>query len=203
MGGGARAKGWGVWFFRGAKPQAAGAVQCGDEGIEAGLVDVDGFGGGLCRGGEAMRRVSRVLLDGATLLSLVLLVATAVFWWRSYVQPTVIGLGAEISDLHTLLNTSHESHVADLRNGAIAVYRYSLRDPVTRQFYIVSPAPMLVIPYWVLGIITAALPIARLAVWWRRWRRHPEGCCRACGYDLRATPERCPECGAVAVTAKA
>jgi hypothetical protein len=180
----------------------AGAVECGDEGIEAGLVDVDrfGVGGGLCPGGEVMKWRRRILVNGATMLSMVLLVASAIFWLRSYVRPTVNTLGAEVPDLHTLLNTGEESHAAIIRKGTIAVYRYSWRDPVTRQFYLVSPAPMLVIPYWVLAIITAALPIVRFGVWWRRWRRHPEGCCSACGYDLRATPQRCPECGTAAAT---
>ena len=52
------------------------------------------------------------------------------------------------------------------------------------------------VPHWFLVGMTAPLP----AMWlrrWVRWRtRHRRGLCPACGYDLRASPEHCPECGA-------
>ena len=43
------------------------------------------------------------------------------------------------------------------------------------------------------GIVATALLIPLL----RRGRRVARGLCPACGYDLRASADRCPECGAV------
>ncbi len=52
---------------------------------------------------------------------------------------------------------------------------------------------------WALATIGLPLPISltmlRVLVARRRTR---QGRCRKCGYDMRATPERCPECGNLA-----
>jgi hypothetical protein len=50
-------------------------------------------------------------------------------------------------------------------------------------------------PYWFLVPLTAAGPAAWYARRRRRLRSRSLGLCPACGYDLRATPDRCPECG--------
>jgi hypothetical protein len=58
----------------------------------------------------------------------------------------------------------------------------------------------LMIPGWASLLATAALPglyLARTAKTRRRRRIRNEGRCLICGYDLRGTPERCPECGTV------
>ena len=50
------------------------------------------------------------------------------------------------------------------------------------------------VPFWFLLLLAGA----GLALWRRKHFR--AGLCAACGYDLRATPDRCPECGASALS---
>lgn len=61
--------------------------------------------------------------------------------------------------------------------------------PVTAEFR------CLAIPYWFLTTLSG-LPLAARGVQEiRAHRRRRRGRCAGCGYDLRATPDRCPECG--------
>lgn len=51
------------------------------------------------------------------------------------------------------------------------------------------------VPYWAIILLTLIAPV-RSGIYWHRNRRHNlEGLCPTCGYDLRASLDRCPECG--------
>ena len=55
----------------------------------------------------------------------------------------------------------------------------------------------IVLPFWSLLALTLLLPALRYHQHRRQNRHLAAGKCKLCGYDLRGTPERCPECGAV------
>jgi hypothetical protein len=57
-----------------------------------------------------------------------------------------------------------------------------------------TSSSILFIPMWLPLLITLAAPTAQCL---RHLRRRRQGCCPACGYDLRASPDQCPECGAI------
>jgi hypothetical protein len=50
-------------------------------------------------------------------------------------------------------------------------------------------------PGWLFVLLTAVLPMRGAVRTLQRHGRHKAGLCPRCGYDLRATPDRCPECG--------
>ena len=58
----------------------------------------------------------------------------------------------------------------------------------------------ILVPYWLLACVAAAPGAGLLMIshcLHRRARRLRALQCVRCGYDMRATPDRCPECGAV------
>jgi hypothetical protein len=64
-----------------------------------------------------------------------------------------------------------------------------------KGFLILLPLPFLVALFAPLPLVD----LIRIRRHRRRVRRLAAGLCVRCGYDLRATPQKCPECGAVPI----
>lgn len=64
-------------------------------------------------------------------------------------------------------------------------------QPYRKTLYLTMPGHYMFLPLALLQIPIAIVLFTRF----RGGRRRKLGLCVKCGYDLRATPERCPECG--------
>jgi hypothetical protein len=77
---------------------------------------------------------------------------------------------------------------------------WHLRAPMQKSAGATSPGNYYAewaAPAWAVCLVLALLPAARVVRWRRERSRGRAGLCPTCNYDLRATPNRCPECGTI------
>jgi hypothetical protein len=174
---------------------------------------------------RSLRIFARRLFKTLSVLSLLLCLATVTLWVRSYRHDDAIVrtsyLGAPAQSGKSLLGFTITSDT-----GILEVLRWKfVRDPrpFVRKWQYVSGKPgasyrpggflgfatersggpefstlSICFPHWSLAVLFALLPIYSAISFIRHRKHRLPGHCRSCGYDLRATPDRCPECGQVA-----
>jgi len=134
----------------------------------------------------------RRLFTSVSVLSLILCLATVGLWVRSYwAAPAMQMRGWQIWCVRGTIKASNGPRVMahvithgepDLAHPAISYVERSVHCGV------VATATALLPAWWLVG------PRRTLR------RRRKLGLCERCGYDLRASPGRCPECGRVAAS---
>ncbi|HWE93118.1 MAG TPA: hypothetical protein VG269_04025 [Tepidisphaeraceae bacterium] len=169
--------------------------------------------------------MARRLSTAVAAICLVLIVPIVLMWTRSYRQWDILGSLQTIPSGQMQFNTVESVKgrimIGAVRNAPRNFPRWPqdgrllhTRDASTVTFYERTRLERmgfdfkrftsrrtgagewhLTIPWWFITLLDSAIAGLALAYRLRRKKLHGSGACRACGYDLRATPDRCPECG--------
>jgi hypothetical protein len=167
-----------------------------------------------------MKRSRRSLLNFAAWVSVLLCVATAVFWMRSYWWRDMwdwstttgragidsfrgrVGIGELRITPATSLSIPRGMRVGSEPAESAGYMKSTWFWYAGLQGVDVAPRGSwsvrdLRIPHWWFILATLVIPWCALRSHRLQAGRKRKGLCLNCGYDLRATPGRCPECGAV------
>ncbi|MDB5354123.1 MAG: hypothetical protein JWN24_576 [Phycisphaerales bacterium] len=157
------------------------------------------------------------LFTVASALSLLLCAAACTLWVRSYWVSDLVAYKVDSGLVRGLMvyrgSIGTVSFQEPARKSGERRYGYAAAPTRAWDQLILSPGvtnlagfrhvsipgrfSLTLVPIWVPLALLAILP----ARWILRHRRERErrkvGFCPRCGYDLRATPDRCPECGTI------
>ena len=155
-----------------------------------------------------MRTMRRLAFGTLWTISLALFMATTVLWARSYRTLATLDDADSISFTQTdpiwwIISYPGEATLCRQvgSNWDLNLNGFNVLGVRFGGGY--GPGSLLwnlVVPYWMLAVVFAVLPVVRLELWRRsrrEARRRGAGRCAKCGYDLRATPQRCSECGTI------
>jgi hypothetical protein len=173
-----------------------------------------------------VKRLLRFVVRGVMTLSLLLGLATAALWVRSYHKSDFVGRGGErgwygalsMSGLFRFERASYprispgwriESYDTpggglwnEVQSGASTAWQKMgfHRRTVDYKFDGKHMRYSIYLPHWLLCAVFGVPVIGGIAIrlaGHQKRRRARLGLCISCGYDLRASPQRCPECGRV------
>lgn len=145
-----------------------------------------------------LRKIGRRIFNGVTLLSLLLGIVVAGLWMC---RPSSEGQQEKLLHIGSLFATSswngcgiaYEPSLSSLSFYDQLPYSVLHGTPLNGYYNLGVRGHIAVAPYWLLIALLSVLPISWIILYRRRrWRT---GMCCKCGYDLRASKDRCPECG--------